>query len=78
MEEYLKNIISKKEGIKKDSIRFNCDGERFWIDILNENFTGDIDNDDPVLEQYVLVPISKIQDRLEIELECKSEDKCIF
>lgn len=71
--DYLKDLIHKKIRVDKKDIFFSntykgTEG-RFFINILDNTFNGDLDLGDPILEQYVLVPISKIQDRLDIILE---------
>jgi hypothetical protein len=70
LKEYLTNIVLKKHP--NCHIFFNESDGRFFIDVLESPLCKCIswaDCDcDPVKEQYVLVPISAIQDRMEIQL----------
>lgn len=73
LKEYIKKLIQGELKVRPETIIVNNCGSsdeksRFWVDVLDENFNGDMDNGDPILEQYVLVPISKMQDRLGIIL----------
>lgn len=64
LEEILIDKISKEYKVNKNCIKIKCPSksdDRFWIDILNPNFRGDLENDDPILEQLVLVSHSKIK-----------------
>ena len=67
--EHLKNLIQKELGVAEENIMiYEGENNRFWIDVLDNSFSGDMEKGDPIIEQYVLVPISKIQDRLDIVL----------
>lgn len=62
LEEMLISKISKDYNIDKKFIIIKYPTEsddRFWIDILNPNFKGDLDNDDPILEQLTLTSNTK-------------------
>lgn len=64
LEEILIDKISKEYKVNKNCIKIKSPSEsddRFWIDILNPNFRGNLENDDPILEQLVLLPRSQIK-----------------
>ncbi|WP_460292601.1 hypothetical protein [Clostridium tertium] len=67
MEDKIKDLITSNLKVKKENIHFvfTKDG-RFWIDVLDENAR---EEDEPILEQYQLFPVSQMQDKLDLALE---------
>lgn len=68
LEQHIINLVRDNLKVKENSINIEIDDNRFWIDVLDDSYRDNIENGDPIMEQYVLVPVSKIQDRLDIIL----------
>lgn len=71
------DIIECVDGVNEDFIEFVFDDRRFWITVLNKDFNGDFENDDPELKQYHLVQTTNdninSDDKLEVDMKFKRE-----
>jgi len=74
------DMICKKDNVKPEDVRFSGDNNRFWIDVLDSNFSGDFENGDPVLKQYHLVETTNdnIDNPFKLELDAEKSDNDLF